>query len=155
MIERVIQPAVESWLTECRKVWERASISIPKSFVNDFKQGEEYVGRDMAANLSLEIEPSYLRRWSSAFACLSIENMDKWIWVFLRGNLLDRLEADVCVPLVASHLLRCPETKLSSRFDCGELSVLSKYFELIASLRGNSLEVELAAIAIVEAAKRE
>lgn len=144
-----IETQIHSWISQAKTLWLRRIRPDDATVIADFTGGEFETGEWLVTFREFEIRPEQVRQLSSSYYFLSVERMDFFLFSFLRGNLLDGLQADVSIELAAKHIVCNRAESLTNRFSLAELCCIQDYFRLSAELRGRALEVEKSALRMV------
>jgi hypothetical protein len=144
-----IELRVKKWIEDAKVLWSRRDRPEDATVIADFTGGEVETGEWLVTFREFEISPERVRQLSVSYHFLSTERMDYFLFSFLRGNLISRLEADVSVERAAIHISRGDVDAIIKRFDASELHLIRDYFLLIAELRGGALDEEEIALRLV------
>ena len=117
-------------------------------FLSRFTNDARRIGESMMNHDSFPPSPEAIRKWSGAFAFLSCDEMDNWIWIFMGACLQNEREADVCVGLVPLYFIK-HSYSLSRRFSLKELMHIREYFETMHSIRSFLLKKESEALLLI------
>lgn len=140
-----LEMKVLAWVSRAKSLWLKRSRPQSSSVSEDFARGDIETGKWLVSFTDFEISPVVIRQLSECYHFLSTKNMDYFLFSFLRGNILNRREADVSVELAADYILRGRVSDLTFRFNREELQLILEYFWLIAEVRGRAIDFEDAA----------
>lgn len=140
---------IAKWINDAKALWLRRERPDDASIIADFTGGEVETGEWLVTFRDFEISPEQVRQLSVSYHFLSAERMDYFLFSFLRGNIINRREADVSVELAAIHISHCTADAIMERFSTPELQSIRNYFLLVAELRGGPLDEEVVALRMV------
>ncbi len=141
---------INQWERDAERCWLAKERPSNTYILESFPEIDSDVGNFLANQTDFEISPVQARESSSVFCCYNDRVVDYFLLVFLRAILEDRVEADVCVILAATHLSELDYSEMCKRFSFQEVQIVREYFSLIEASRGRLHAEEIAALEVCD-----